>query len=200
MALTTDELYVLKYHLGFHLLEAGAEPWAGINAIFEQIIQPYLQSGAITTSSTAVTAAGTPTPATLTLADPDGFTVGARVALDVDSRQEVATVQSVSGPDIRLLLSLEHDGTYPVTVEGGEAIVRRILRILNDIGDKLGGAGTFSAAGLKRVDEVWFDNSTTVHSELQNQLAYWRNELSLALGVRNYRAERANQAGSIALY
>jgi hypothetical protein len=112
----------------------------------------------------------------------------------------VATVQSISGPDIRLLLQLEHDGTYPVIVEGGESIVRWHLRILGAIGDKLGGPGTFSAAGLKRVDEVWFDNSTTVHNELQDQLAYWRNELSIALGVRNYRAERACQAGSISLY
>ena len=105
-----------------------------------------MQGGAATTSSTTVTSATTPTPVTLTLASATGFTVGCRVAIDVDARYESAIIET---------LSAAHAGTYPVSVEGGESIVREALRAIAACKAQLVGSGLRSA-GLKRADEVEF--------------------------------------------
>src|SRR5215471_2659866 len=120
MALLDAELNRIRYELGYPGLSVLAEPYIGIAAVFTRIVQPYLLSGASSTSSTAVTAATAPTLVTLTLASATGFDAGARVVIDVDARQEMVTVESVSGSTISVLLKLAHTGTYPVTVEGSE--------------------------------------------------------------------------------
>lgn len=186
MALLTSELRRMRYELGYNVLDVGAEPYIGVSALFESVIQTYMQSGATTTSTTTVAAASEPTPVTITLASATGFSAFDTVWVDVDSRQESATVQSVSGSTITLLLSLAHTGTYPVTVEGGEAIVRSILRKLVAIGDELGD-GASGSAGIKRVDEIEFfqdsasDGGRT--ASLQKLRDYWRDELASALGI-----------------
>ncbi len=179
MSLLDSELNRIRYELGYPVLATGAEPYIGITAVFAQVIQPYLLAGAKTTSTTAVTAATTPTLVTLTLALATGFDAGARVVVDVDGRQEAATVESVSGSTISLLLSLAHSGTYAVTVEGGESIVRDILRKLRVIGDRI--EGSFSRAGLKKVDEVEFFEHGAAFTDMMSQREYWRGELSRAL-------------------
>jgi hypothetical protein len=191
MALLPSELVRLRYELGYNLLTVGAEPWIGVASAFDNVIGPYLRSGASTTSSTAVVAASAPTPTPITLADATGFDVGARVVVDVDARQEIVTVQSISGLIITVVLKNAHTGSYPVTVEGGESIVRDILTKLRNVSDKLESAST--KAGIKRVDEIEFfgdSRSDTVFSNLRRQREYWRDELSSAIGLA-----RRNQSG-----
>jgi hypothetical protein len=201
VALLTSELRRLRYELGYNVLDAGAEPYIGVHAVFEQVIQTYMQAGATTTSATAVTAATTPTPVTLTLADGTGFTAFDRAMVDVDGRLEVATIQLVSGNDITLMLELAHSGTYPVAVEGGEAIVRQILRRLDLIAAELGDGGVLASAGLRRVDEIEFANDlrSSRREETEALREYWRDELASALGVRNLRSVRGS-SNSVSLY
>lgn len=197
MALSDSDVIRLKYHLGYNVLGIGAEPYIGIVAIFNQVVQKYMTSGASTTSSTSVVAASTPTQATVTLAAPTGFTPGDRVVVDVDSREEVARIQSVAGSNIQLLLSLAHSGTYPITVEGGETIVRDLLRKCDSL-DGFNGAleGATDTAGIKKVDEIEFYGNDTSKGQkdqtaaLRDQLAFWRDELASALGVQNLRRRR----------
>jgi hypothetical protein len=201
VALLDSEIARCKYELGYNVLTVSAEPYIGVARVFELVIQPNLLAGAITTSSTAVTAVAAgalATPVTLTLASVTGFSVGDRVTVDVDDRQETATIQAVSGSTITLLLSKAHSGTYTLTVERGESIVREILQRLRAIADKLGGAA-IQQAGIAKVDEIeFFKGMQGVRYEMQKLQTYWRNELSGALGVENLRS--ASSGSAIAVY
>jgi len=186
MALLASELARVKYELGYNTLDAGAEPYVSVVALFDQVIQKYLTNGASTTSSTVVPAASAPTPVDLTLASTTGFSAGDRVVIDVDSRQELVQVQSIAATTITVLLSLAHTGNYPVTVEGGESIVREILNRLYSLSASLGGLAV-STAGIKRVDEIEFFGSSEINRirQLNDLRMKWRDELASVLGVTN---------------
>lgn len=213
MALTDSEVARIKYELGYNVLAVGAEPYIGVVAMFEQVIQPYTTGGASTTSSTPVTAATSPTPQTLTLASATGFATGNVIIVDVDSRQERATIQNLSGASATVLLSLAHTGTYPVVVEGGESVIRDILRELRLIASGMNGsAGVMttmqSRLGLKRVDDVeFFGGGNTLASQGVDPLTqiiqlreYWRDELARVLGVVRLNAKSSSGGSDIGVY
>jgi len=189
MALLTSEIMRIRVELGYNALNVGAEPYIGTQAVFNQVIQTYMQGGASTTSSTTVTAASAPTPVTLTLASATGFTVGDRVAVDVDARYESAVIETLSGSTATVLLSSAHSGTYPVSVEGGESIVREALRAIAACKAQLTGSALRSA-GLKRADEVEFyadqKGASSRLADTRRELMAWRDELAGVLGVVNY--------------
>jgi len=201
MALLDSEIARCKYELGYNLLTVAAEPYIGVARVFELVIQPNLLEGAKTTSATVVTAVAAgalASPVTLTLASATGFSAGDRVIIDVDDRQETATVQNVVGSTITVLLSKTHTGTYPVTVERGESIVREILGRLRDIANKLG-TSVVQQVGIKQVDEIEFfgGNVFSVRREMLNLQNYWRDELASALGVENLRSTRGGSAVAV---
>lgn len=201
MALTDNEVSRIKAELGYNLLSIGAVPYIGITQLFEQVVQPYLASGVNTTSNTTVTAATSATPVTLTLASATGFASLARVVVDVDDREEVATVQAVSGSTITLLLKLAHSGTYPVIVEGAESMVREQLRKIRGVQNQIVDAG--GTAGLKRVDVIeWYGDSvaTSQTAALNRMLMRYRDELASMLGVANLWRDRAAMGQHLALY
>jgi|SRR4051812_26639129 hypothetical protein len=207
MALLDSEIARLKAELGYNLLNVGAEPYIGITSLFSQIIKPYLSSGAITTSSTAVTQQSAPTAIALTLASATGFSQFDRVVVDVDGAQETASVRAISGSAITVLLSGAHSGTYPVTVEGGEAIVRENLgRIL---GVKTQMATVLGEGQLKKVDEVEFYQSPLAASSslggglfatLAAQLTFWRDELASCLGIQSMWKSRQSAGSRMSVY
>jgi hypothetical protein len=191
MALLTSELRRIRVELGYNALNAGAEPYIGVHAMFETVIAAFLQAGATTSSITNVVAASAPTPVAITLTDATGFSAGDVVVLDVDSRQERATIQALSGSSMTVQLMGAHSGaSYPVTVEGGEAIVRDILRKLYSLSNPGGQLEGFaSTAGLKRAEDIeWYANGSGGSSQfddLKKLRMYWRDELASALGVTN---------------
>jgi hypothetical protein len=202
MALLTSEITRLRYECGYNTLDAGAEPYISVVAVFDQVIATYLRAGATTTSTTPVTAVTTATPVAVTLASATGFAAGASVVIDVDERQEFAVVQRVDTNDIWVLLKFAHTGTYPVTVEGGESIVREILGHLRAVGAELGVNGSaISSAGIEQVDEIrFFGEGKTGDGrigQLKNLQMYWRDQLAGALGVTN--AWRLRQGGGSSL-
>ncbi len=201
MSLTDAEIFRCKAELGYNLLEIGAVPYVGITQLFEQVIQPYLATGTNTTSSTSVTAASTATPATLVLASGTGFTAGARVVVDVDDREEVVTAQNVSGNNLTALFKLAHSGTYPVILEGGESIVRELLRRIRTVQTQITAAT--STAGLKKLDVIeWYGDSagTTQTAMLNKLLMGWRDQLAAALGVANLWRDRAAAGQTLSIY
>ena len=199
MALLTSELTRTKAELGFNLLNIGAIPYIGITALFEQVIQPYLSAGALTTSATTVAAASPAAVVTLTLADATGFSLFDRVALDVDGQQEIATVRRVNGSAIDLLLTGAHSGTYPVTVEGGESIVRENLRHIFDVKNAM--AGVFGQGALKKVDEIeFYQTPSSLFGNLGQQLMFWRDELASCLGIESMWRMRGAGAQRMAVY
>lgn len=215
MALLTSEVDLIRYELGWSALTTGAEPYIGIAAIFDRVMVPYLRAGLITSSATAVTASPTPALVTLTLASVSGTNtqgdavavhVGDRLVVDVDSRQESATVESISSLNVSLLLSNAHTGTYSVTVEGGEALLRSILRKCRAAAQALEDA--MLNAGIKKVDEIEFFPSkstggSTMFEDLKVQRQYWRNELYRLLfgvGDKSLTGQNGGSGGLISVY
>lgn len=203
MALLTSELQRIKYELGYPVLTGLAEPYIETTAIFEQVVLPYLQAGASTTSSTAVSATSGPTPVTITLASGTGFATQDRIVVDVGPRQEIVIAQTVSGASLTIGLAKAHTGTYPVSVEGGEAMVREVLRTLDAVASAQG-ESTYGSAGIKKVDEVeFFQGGSSGQSraeELADQRAYWRDELAFLLGVLNLRKLRRGAGAVVSVY
>jgi hypothetical protein len=194
----TSEVQRVRYELGYNVLAAGAEPYISYVAVFDRVVQAYLNAGAKTTSATAVTAATAPTPVSLTVVSAVGITAGDRIVVDVDTRQEWGTVTLVSGSIVTVPLMLAHSGTYPVTVEGGEAIVRELLLKIRNVKDRM--AKSYGSGSLKKADEVEFyeRGGRSLFGVLSDDLMYWRDELSGALGVPNlWRMKRGG--GGIAV-
>ncbi len=213
MPLTASEIQRIRHELGYVNLNTAVEPWISITSFFDQLLQPYLLAGANTTSSTPVTAATTPTPQTLALASATGFAVGNVVIVDVDARQERATVASLSGNNITVQLSLAHSGTYQVLVEGGESIIRDILNQLRRISDGMNGkAGALSSilsrAGIKRIDDLeFFGGGNTLASQGVDPVTQlfeiremWRDELASAVGIPRLNDPHNSGGSSIAVY
>jgi hypothetical protein len=206
MALTDSEIARLRYELGYPVLSVSAEPYVGFVQLFDQIIKPYTLGGAATTSSTPVTAASAPTPQTLTLASATGVTAGCVVVIDVDSRQERATVQSLSGSAMTVQLSLAHSGVFPIVVEGGESIIRDLLRELRSVGDTI--SKLRSRAGIKSVDDVqFFGGGATLASQgidpITQVLALretWRDELASILNIPRRNGGRNSGGNDVSVY
>jgi hypothetical protein len=206
MALLDSEVQRIRYELGYPNLNTAAEPYIGIVAVFTQVIQPYLLGGAATTSLTPVSASSAPTPVTIALADGTGFSAGSIVIVDVDSRQERATVQSITGASMTIQLSLAHSGTYPVTLEGGESIVRDILKELRAVSDAIIDLKT--RVGLKAADDLqFFGGGQTLASQGVDPLTqtlklreYWRDELARCLGLPRLNAPNSNGGSDVSVY
>lgn len=213
MALLDSEIARIKYELGYNVLAVGAEPYIGIASVFDTVIQPYTTYGTSTTSATSVTAATSPTPVVLTLASASGFAAGAVVVVDVDARQERATIQALSGTSMTVQLSLAHATSYPITVEGGESIIREILKELRLLSSGMNGsAGVMttlqSRLGLKKVDDVeFFGGGNTLASQGVDPLTqiiqlreYWRDQLANVLGIVRLNDKRNSGGADIGVY
>jgi|GEM_PF-1486072 hypothetical protein len=204
MALLTSEIQRIKYELGYPILDHNADPYLGTVSVFDTIIQEWTQAGETTTSATAVVASPASSTVSLTLADSTGFVAQTRISVDVGVRQESTFVQSVSGLVIVCALTKAHSGTYPVTVDGGEAIVREILgRIVeaNSPRSSLLLDLSTGEAQIKKVDDIeFFEIKSSMSSssrELDRQIAMWRDELAYALGVPNRRSEGCESSLSV---
>ena len=192
----------LRAELGYNVLTLGAIPYIGYTSLFDQVIQPYTEAGASTTSSTTVAAATAPTPATLVLVSGTNFAAGQRVVIDVDDRQEVVTAQNVSGASLTALLTLAHSGTYPVTVEGGETLIREQLTRLRAINTQITAAA--STAGIKQVDVIHFYGGGSAGVSqidvLYKQRDRARDELASLVGVQNMWRARRSGGQTLSVY
>lgn len=202
MALLVPEIQRIRFELGYNVMGVDAEPYLTYFGTIDRIVTLYLNAGATTTSSTAVAASDSPTQRTLVLADATGFVAGATVYIDLFPQQERVFVQSVSGNSIVVYLQKAHAGTYPVTVDGGEAIVREKLAQLYAIDDRLG-TSALNSAGLKKVDEIEFYGDSvkiTQIAQLERLRDKRRDELASALGVVNLWRVRRGQGQCVAVY
>ncbi len=214
MALLDSEIQRIRYELGYPNMNTAAEPYIGIAAFFTQVLQPYLLDGASTTSSTPVTAAANPTPQTLTLVSATDFHAGDVIVVDVDSRQERATISSLSGTSAAVQLSLDHGpGSYPVVVEGGESFIREILTNLRLLTSGMNGSASDLAefrtrVGIKAIvgDVEFFGGGQTLASQgidpltqLMQLREFWRDELADAIGIERLNKKHGS-GSSISVY
>jgi hypothetical protein len=199
MPFTTQELYRIKAELGYNVLTAGADPYVGVTPLFDSVIQAFIDAEVATTSSTTVTAVSSPTPSTLTLADATGFTAGCRCVIDVDARQEIATLQAIVTTSATFLLSLAHSGTYPVVVEGPITMARECLVKIAAAKDGIGTA--FGYGALKKADEIeFYDTKGKFYGSIGEQLDFWRRQLASLLNVPNLWDMRGGGCTSLSVY
>jgi hypothetical protein len=201
VALLDSEIQRIRFELGYTVMGVNSEPYVEYFGTIDRVISLYLNAGATTTSSTSVTAATTPTQRTIVLASATGFVAGATIYVDVLPVQERAIIQSISGTSIVVYLQKAHAGSYPVTVDGGESIIREKLAQLYDIDVKTSAA--INTAGLKRVDDIEFYGGTTATSQakmLQQLRDLRRDELASALGVVNLYKLRKGYGQCVSLY
>lgn len=178
-----------------------AEPYVTYFGTFDYVLSNFLNMGATTTASTTVAAADEPTQRTLVLASATGFAAGATIYVDVLPQQERSVVQSISGSSIVCHLTKAHVGTYQITVDGGEAIVREILINLYDNRTKTAAAS--NTAGIKQVDEIHFFGGSSKSSQASALFQIrdeMRDELASALGVVNMWRVRHGQGQSVSVY
>ncbi len=200
MALSQSELQRIKAELGWNVLSVGAEPFVGVAMVFDQVIATYLLAGAETTSVTTVPESTEPHSRAIVLASATGFAAGTRIWVDVGDRAESAIVQSLVTTTATVVLSKPHSGTYPVYVDGGEAIVRDLLGRIADVKKEL--AGTFGEGALKKVDEVeFYQTGLTLFGSIAKVLMFWRDELASVLGdVSLNKWRRRSGGGSMSVY
>lgn len=181
MPLLDSELDRIRAELGHNLLNVGAEPYIGVSAVFSQVVQRYMREGLDAASSTTVSIGYV----TLTLDDVTGIAPMTRVAVDVDEQFETVTVRSVDtvAKTISVIAKKAHQGTYPVTVDGGLQIVRECLAALADLQTKM--AETRGHGSLKSVDEVSFYDTRgkSQFAVYLEQAEHWRDRLARHLGV-----------------
>jgi hypothetical protein len=141
----------IRAELGDNIVAALANPYIGVRTVYG-VIQEYVQTDVVPTSSaTTVSTAG---PTVLTLASVSGLSVGSRVVIDADDAREVCSVRAVAGLTISVVCRKTHSGTYPVEVENPLTIVRGLLADLETI--SLRERSLFDSAGVKKVDEIEF--------------------------------------------
>ncbi len=199
MALLDSEVERCKAELGYPLIGI-ANPFVGVTALFEQIVQPYLSAGAQTTSATAVTPDSPPTPKTIVLALATGFTAGDRIVVDVDSRQEAVTLQSISGTSLTALFTKIHSGTYPVTVEGGESLVRQTLQSIFAVRDQRAKSKGRGALKAYTGDIEYYDTGKSAFESSNAEIDALRDELASILGVRNLWNVKRSAGSRMSVY
>lgn len=200
--LLASELARIKVELGYNAMTISALPYTpnGVTQLFEQVVQAYMQAGELNYSATpvaAVAVGSNPAISILTLqTTPTAIQVGDRLVVDQDLFQESAHVDAITSNSVTIALSGQHVGTYPITVEGGESIVRYYLRQCIAVADRI--ARSMGRLGVKKVDEIEFFQTTTegmgVRQELAEAQRYWRGELATVCGVPNLR-EVARSSG-----
>jgi hypothetical protein len=208
--LLTSELQRTMFELGYSGLTLSALPYAfdGVTQIFLQVLQPYIQQGNLTTSSTLVGGSSNPTLTTIVVpsisssptSGPTTMLPGDTLIVDQDIYQERSHIQTISGAgpySITCLLQNPHQGTYPVTVEGGESIVRDRLRDCISVQQQL--SGIAGRLGVKKADEVEFFATTNKQKGTRGELielqSYFRDELGVVCGLENLRKRRPSASG-----
>lgn len=195
------------FELGYSGLTLSALPYAfdGVTQIFLQVLQPYIQQGNLTTSSTPVTANANPTLTAITVASltsnptsgPTTMVVGDVLIVDQGIYQERSYIETITGNVIGCMLQNPHVGTYPVTVESGESLVRACLRECVLIAQRI--SNVSAQVGIKKADEVEFYASTTTQRSAREELLalqkYWRDELGVVCGLDNLRSRRPASSG-----
>jgi hypothetical protein len=219
VALRAEEILQIKYELGVSVTLIGSEPYITYLAIFDKAIAPYIIDPS-TTSTTAVLvpSTGVATPVALTVAaipnlantSTPAFTVGTTVQVDVGPLQETPQILVLSGTTIWVSLVLAHgaNGAYPVTMAGGETVVRNILARITTLETEMATIAP-KTAGVAKVDEIGMYASSPSGSRrgtrdkfesLVAQRETARNDLGEAVGFPNLRTAKRSTGNRVEMY
>ncbi len=161
MALTDSEIQNLRITLGYGGISTGAYPYTpdGWYEVFTGVIAPNLQTGAMTTSATAVSDIGA---ATIVVVSATDIVARARLIVDVGEDEETVIVRSVSGTSVSATFAKTHTATpYPVALESAESMLRSLLASAGVARATLVGTTAIGVAGLKRAEDIeWYQEGS----------------------------------------
>jgi hypothetical protein len=185
--LTAAETENLRYHLGFGNVSIGGYPYTpdGYFELFTNVIAQYLTSGATTTSSTVVSAAGI---VEITPASMAGISTYVRLVIDVAPDEETVVVRAATATTFSATFTKAHAAPFAIEVESGVTRLRTLLTAADRaLADAFSG-DTAATAGVKKVDEIEFfqalKGGTTLLSMAGKLEQYRRIVLAIADLVR----------------
>jgi hypothetical protein len=204
MALVDAEIQSLRHHLGYGNVSTGAYPYTpdGFYEVFTSVISPNLQTGAETTSSTAVAAVGT---ATIVVASATDIVANSRLVIDVGDDAEIVVVKSVAATSVSAKFAKTHSGTYPVALMSGVARLRMLLHAADVAWSGLQSSAMTSTAGIKRVEgdvEFFESGMSGMTAKLAGVRAHYESiadEISSLVRVPR-RGARGEGRGSVEAY
>lgn len=170
MALTTQEIEQLRFHLGYGNLAVGAYPWTpdGFFELFTNVIKPNITTAEETSATTAIDCSTGPAVVVVTPAAMTGIAANVRLVVDVGDDAEIVTVKAVAATTFTARFSLSHstDG-YPIAVESGVARLRMLLHQADRAHAAMLSPQVAAVGGIKSVDrgEVeWFGPTAVLRS------------------------------------
>lgn len=171
MAISDAEIQSLRFHLGYgNLHGVGSNTYTpdGFYELFTQVVQPELETGAQTTSSTAATAGAT---AVVTVGSITDIAAYSPLVCDVADEAEVVIVKSVSGSTFTAKFAKDHAAGFPVAVMSGESRLRILLWDADTAWKKAQNSSITSTAGLKSLGQgeiEWFGDSAVLGDTLNH--------------------------------
>lgn len=197
MALSTAEIQSLRFHLGYGNLDTPAQTYTldGFYELFRDVVAPNLETGAMTTSSTATTAGAT---TTITLASVTGFAAYTPFVADVGDEAEVTIAKAVSGSTVTARFEKAHAAGFPVAVMSGEARLRMLLWDADIAWKKAQNASITKTAGLKQLGQgeiEWFGGGQVLADTMNH---YRSIQKSISDLVRVLPAEGSDGSGGCA--
>jgi hypothetical protein len=161
--LTDAEIEALRFHLGWGNIGIGGYPTTpdGWLEAFRDVVAVYLTTGAETTVTASIAAAGS---ATCTPASMTSISANARLVVDVGDAAETVVVRAVTATTFTAVFAAAHPGPFPVAVESGLTRMRGLLHKATVANDALTGSTITQSAGLKSVGQgevEWFGASAT---------------------------------------
>ncbi len=171
MALTSSEIQSLRFHLGYGNIGVNAYPYTpdGFYELFTQVVAPNLETAAVTSSTTAVTAG---TTQAITVASPTDIVVNTSLVVDVGDEAEVVIVKAISGSTVTAAFTKAHSsGGYPVAIMSGEARLRMLLWDADQAWKSAQNSKITKTAGLKQLGQgeiEWFPNGSVLSDSLEH--------------------------------
>jgi hypothetical protein len=170
MAVSDDEIESLRFHLSYgNLGDDGPYTPDGFRAVFYQVVQPNLTSGAQTTATTSASAGSS----SVTVSSLTDIAANTRLVVDVGDAVEVVVVRSTAGSAFTAVFTADHEAPFPVAVMGGEQRLRLLLHRADAAWQAMQAGDVTDVAGIKRIegDVEWFPGGNT----LKERRATYRN-------------------------
>jgi hypothetical protein len=200
MALSTEEIESLRFHLGYGNIGAMGAPYTPDNflELFTQVISPNLSTGTETSATTVVTAG---TTATVTPVAMTGISSYVTLVVDVGEEAEVIIVKATTATTFAAKFEKAHTSAgYPVATMSGTARLRMLLWDADAAWKVLNSKGVISRAGIKVVDEIEFFGDGAFMQERVSQYTNIVTSISALVQVAPKWAENSRVSSRLEAY
>lgn len=200
MALSTEEIESLRFHLGYGNIGAMGAPYTPDTflELFSQVVSPNLSTGSETSATSNISAGTTVvvTPAAMT-----GIASYVTLVVDVGEEAETVVVKAATGSTFTAKFEKAHTSAgYPIATMSGTARLRMLLWDADAAWKALSAKGIISRAGIKIVDEIEFFGEGAYMKERIDQYVNIVTSISALVQVAPKWAEAGRGASRLEAY